>query len=92
MDISVIISNFNGEKYIQRLLKSLRAQKNVSLEIIVVDRGSTDKSLQFLSEEPGIKLISHPAEFGLVAGYARGFQIATKRLIFLPPRTNSWVI
>ena len=36
-DISIIITNFNYEKYIQRAIRSCLNQKNVNHEVIVVD-------------------------------------------------------
>ncbi len=44
MDISVIIPIFNVEKYLRRCLNSVVRQENVSMEIILVDDGSTDSS------------------------------------------------
>ena len=44
MDISVIIPIYNVEKYLRRCLDSVLRQKNVSMEVILVDDGSTDSS------------------------------------------------
>lgn len=44
IDISVIIPVFNTEKYLQRCVDSVLRQQDVSLEIILVDDGSTDNS------------------------------------------------
>lgn len=44
MDISVIIPVYNTEKYLTACVNSVLQQKNVSLEIILVDDGSTDSS------------------------------------------------
>jgi len=72
MAISVIVSNFNGAKYLPRLLETLKAQEGVTLEIIVVDRNSSDDSLEILARHPGVKVVAEPPESGLVAGYAAG--------------------
>lgn len=81
-EISVIISNFNGAKWIPRLMETLREQRGVSLEIIVVDRNSTDGSGELLAGYPEVKVVSHPPETGLVCGYAFGYRSATKDLLF----------
>jgi GT2 family glycosyltransferase len=80
--ISAIISNFNGLKFLPRLLESLRHQQDVALEIIVVDRDSTDGSREFLSAQDGIKVVSHPPQHGLVSGYSQGLRVASGEKIF----------
>lgn len=50
MKVSVIIPTFNEEKVIEDCLKSLKEQTFKDLEIIIVDDGSTDKTLDVLSK------------------------------------------
>ena len=50
MKVSVIIPTFNEERVIGNCLNSLGKQSFKDLEIIVVDDGSKDKTLQVLSE------------------------------------------
>lgn len=44
MDISVIIPIYNTEKYLSACIESVLQQENVSIELILVDDGSTDSS------------------------------------------------
>lgn len=44
MDVSVIILVYNTEQYLANCVDSILQQDNVSLEIILVDDGSTDSS------------------------------------------------
>lgn len=44
MDVSVIVPVYNTEKYLNSCVDSILRQVNVSLEIILVDDGSTDSS------------------------------------------------
>jgi glycosyltransferase involved in cell wall biosynthesis len=48
IDISIIVPAFNCEAYLPALLDSLRSQSGVSIEIIVINDGSTDNSLSVL--------------------------------------------
>lgn len=76
MPISVIVSNFNGLKYLPRLIETLQSQQDVTAEIIIVDRQSTDGSLEYLRRFPDIRVTQEPAITGLVAGYAVGASLA----------------
>lgn len=44
--ISVIMSVYNAEKFLEESIKSILAQKDVLLELIIVNDGSTDRSLE----------------------------------------------
>lgn len=56
--VSIIIRTLNEEKYLEELLKSIDEQclKNFKREIIIVDSGSTDKTLKIASEY-GAKIV-----------------------------------
>ncbi len=44
--VSIIIPAFNEEKVIERLLKSIKEQSYTNIEIIVIDDGSSDKTVE----------------------------------------------
>ena len=48
VEISIIIPVYNVEKYLRECLDSILAQTFQDFEIICVDDGSTDKSLEIL--------------------------------------------
>lgn len=84
-DISVIIPIYNVEKYLARCIDSVLNQQEVDYEIILVDDGSTDHSLEICNEyqkkESRIRII-HKENEGL--GYARnsGIDVACGKYIF----------
>lgn len=82
MAISVIVSNFNGAKYLPKLLATLHAQQGVEIEIIVVDRNSHDASHEILAADPSVKVVQEPPESGLVSGYAVGAKHARHEHLF----------
>lgn len=59
--ISIIIPIYNASKYIERCLKSIIEQTHKTIEIILVDDGSTDDSIditkEFLKSDERIKII-----------------------------------
>lgn len=63
-EVTVIIPAYNAEKYIGECLESVCSQTERSLEIIVVDDGSTDRTAavaaSFAEGDPRIRLISQP--------------------------------
>ena len=48
-EVSIIIPNFNCIEFLPRALDSVLQQSNVSYEILVIDDGSTDGSIDWLS-------------------------------------------
>lgn len=70
--ISVIIVNFNGEKFLRDCLFSLAAQTFRDFEVIVVDNGSTDGSLGIIRREfPRVRVVP----LGWNTGFAKGNNI-----------------
>ena len=66
--VSVIITNYNGKKFLPDCINSVLSQTYEPAEIFVVDNDSTDGSIELIREEfPGVKLI----EMGENTGFAR---------------------
>jgi GT2 family glycosyltransferase len=82
VSVSVVVSNLNGASYLPQLLDTLTTQEDVETEIIVVDRHSTDTSMEVLARHPTVRVLHEPPETGLVAGYAVGARSATHPLLF----------
>ena len=57
--ISILITNYNKDKYLIKSLNSCLKQKFKNKEIIVFDDCSHDKSLKILKKYPSIKLIKN---------------------------------
>jgi glycosyltransferase involved in cell wall biosynthesis len=58
--ISFIIPVLNGEKYISNCLDYIIAEKGEHDEIIVVDNGSTDSTLEIVKNYPEVKVVVKP--------------------------------
>ena len=68
-EASVIVSNFNNARYLERCIRSVLSQKtNFSFEVIVVDDASTDDSWKVLSHfEDRITVLRNEENLGLPA-------------------------
>ena len=77
---SVIIPVLNGEKFIRRALDSIYKQAYPSVEILVFDGGSTDKTLNILDRASGVTII-HGPDHGPHEAMNRGINIATGEII-----------
>lgn len=75
--ISVIMSVYNGEKYLEEAIDSVLGQSYPNKEIIVVNDGSTDRT-QAILEKLSTKIISiHQENRGLGSGRNTAINIAT---------------
>lgn len=73
IDVSVIIPNFNGEKFIANCIDSLLAQcYNDTMEIIVVDDCSADSSREIIKKYHQVKLIENQENYGFAKSVNRG--------------------
>ncbi|MDF7822421.1 glycosyltransferase [Pontiellaceae bacterium B12227] len=80
MKISVVIPVYNAESTIFQTLESLRAQSFQPLEIIVVNDGSTDGTLEILRDQADIKLLDH-SHRGIVPALNDGLAAASGQYI-----------
>jgi GT2 family glycosyltransferase len=48
--VTIIIPNYNGLKFMEPCFKALRAQSDQNFELLVVDNGSTDGSVEWLKD------------------------------------------
>lgn len=62
MSIDVIIPLFNGAPWIKETIDSVLKQDAKINDIIVVDDGSTDNSIEIVSSYPHVKLLKNPSK------------------------------
>lgn len=82
--ISIVIPIYNQEKYLDKCLQSIKNQAFKELEVILIDDGSTDNSLEicqeYVKKDPRFKVYSYE-NGGLSEARNRGIELATKSLI-----------
>lgn len=83
--VSIVVPVYNVEKYLPKCLNSLVNQTYTHTEIVVVNDGSTDGSLQILKEfadkDPRIKIVNKP-NGGLSSARNAGVAVASGEYIW----------
>jgi glycosyltransferase involved in cell wall biosynthesis len=93
---SIVIRCCNEERHIGRLLDGIFQQTVRNLEVIVVDSGSTDRTLEIVSRYPVRILNIRPDEFSFGLSLNRGCREATKEFIAIAsahvyPVYDTWI-
>lgn len=80
--LSVIILNWNGKQFLQECLNSLAAQTFSNFEIILVDNGSRDGSVDDVKDLfPGIRLVALSENTGFAEGNNLGLAVTEGQFI-----------
>jgi len=88
--ISVIIPNHNYARFLNKAIASVQSQTYQNLEIIVINNGSTDNSLQVLRKfGPQIVLIDQ-ANLGQAGARNSGLRVAKGELIAFLDADDYW--
>lgn len=90
---SIVIPVFNREKTVERAILSVFSQTYNQYELIIVDDGSTDKSLsvvkRILAERPNCKIISQPNK-GVSSARNEGVLISKYPYIAFLDADDAW--
>src|SRR4029077_17361635 len=77
---SIIVPTLDRREMLQTALASIRAQAWPDTEIIVVDGGSTDGTVEAMAREPGICLVAGP-DRGVYDAFNRGIERAAGEVV-----------
>lgn len=80
---SIIIPNWNGARFLVNCIDSLRSQTYKKYEVIVVDNGSSDNSIEILKSYPEIKTILLDKNYGFAKACNIGISNAQGEYISL---------
>ncbi|MFD2933892.1 glycosyltransferase [Spirosoma flavum] len=83
--VSVICTSYNHQAYVEQALKSVVDQGYPNVELIVIDNGSVDGSVEriaaFIEQYPSIRFIHNPINIGLTRAFNQGLALAEGRYI-----------
>jgi GT2 family glycosyltransferase len=84
IQISIIIPNFNGKQFLRECLNSIKKQNFSLYEVIIIDNGSTDGSVEYLNENyPEFALIQNQDNLGFATAVNQGIKISNAEYVFL---------
>lgn len=95
MTISVVLCTYNGEKYIEEQLHSILRQTRPVDEIIMLDDGSTDHTIDIakkilLSGEIPYRIIVNEKNLGAAKNFEKGTHLAKGDWIFTCDQDDVW--
>jgi GT2 family glycosyltransferase len=93
-EVSIIIVNYNGKSYVDKCVDSILKSESPSVEVIVVDNGSVDESIMYLSNKYknllNIKFIELDKNYG--PAYARNIGVSSSSGIYIGFLDNDTVV
>ena len=76
--ISIIIATYNAEKTLKRCLSSIISQKNDQLELLIIDGGSVDRTMDIVKDVPqSIDVIISEPDKGIYDAWNKALRLAT---------------
>jgi GT2 family glycosyltransferase len=83
-DVSIVIVNWNGRRFLDACLDAVAAQEGVNAETILVDNGSSDGSAAYVRERfPSVRLVALGENRGFAGGNNAGVREARGRFVAL---------
>jgi glycosyltransferase involved in cell wall biosynthesis len=76
--VTVLMSVYNGEKYLNEAIDSILGQTFKDFEFLIINDGSTDKTAEILKSynDPRIKIINNEKNIGLTKSLNKGLKLA----------------
>ena len=93
--VSVVLTTYNGEKFLAQQIDSLLKQTYVDIEIIAVDDCSTDNSVailnSFAEEHKNIRIVVNESNLGYIKNFEKGCRLAEGEFIALCDQDDYWL-
>ncbi|GAB3508587.1 glycosyltransferase family 2 protein [Emticicia fontis] len=90
MKISIIITAYNVEKYVAEAIESALKQTYKNIEIIVINDGSTDNTLQILETFKDKILLVNQENIGIAKTLNKGLKLASGELVAFLDGDDVW--
>ena len=92
--VSIAMTAYNGEKYIEQQIRSIMEQSYRNIEIVIVDDGSTDRSIDIINKlaaiDSRIRLYRNPRNLGVIYNLYKATSLTTGELICCCDQDDVW--
>jgi GT2 family glycosyltransferase len=82
-EVAVVLINWNGRRDCEGNLAAIRAQRPEPRELVVVDNGSTDGSLEWFLAQADCSVISNPKNLGFARAANQAIRATSSPLVML---------
>tara|TARA_A100001234_G_scaffold196993_1_gene186819 strand:- start:480 stop:1448 length:969 start_codon:yes stop_codon:yes gene_type:complete len=95
MKVSVAMTTYNGQKFLDIQLKSILCQTIKPDELIICDDHSTDNTLEILRDfkeqvDFDVKIFENKKNIGFVKNFEKAISLCTKDIIFISDQDDYW--
>jgi glycosyltransferase involved in cell wall biosynthesis len=92
MAVSVCLATYNGADFIGEQMQSILEQLDADDEVIVVDDGSADDTVDIVRSfgDARVRICLNEQNRGVNATFARAMTLATKEVVFLSDQDDIW--
>ncbi|BFI97125.1 MAG: hypothetical protein RSP_26350 [Rhodanobacter sp.] len=92
--ISVAISIYNGERFLPLQMDSILAQQDVRIEVVAVDDGSSDGSMEVLNayaaRDPRVRVHANPGNLGPTRSFERALSLCRGEFLAPSDQDDLW--
>lgn len=93
--VSVALCTYNGERFLQEQVRSVLQQQDVTLELVVCDDGSSDRTWEIVGEwaarDPRVRPFRHDRRLGLSANFAQAMSLCRGEFISPCDQDDIWL-
>ncbi len=94
--VSIALCTYNGEAYLSQQLETIIQQTYLNLEIVILDDGSTDNTVQliktFQQKDPRIKFFQNEINLGCNKAFEIAFSLCNGEYIAIADQDDIWEI
>ena len=92
---SVILTNYNYDNFVGKCIESIANQNTKDLELLIVDDGSTDKSIEVINDYLELlschyELVVNPNNLGQGVSWSKAIELATGEYLSFIDSDDMW--